>query len=89
MTGPQRRLVGLALLVAFAVLIDWISDVVRGLWPFALLIALGALCIWRTEQEMVPAFTGPERHRPWLQATGWFLIVAGLLGMLLSLLSLL
>jgi len=79
----------LALLVALAVAIDWISDVVRGLWPFALLIVLGWLCVWRTEQEMVQTFAGPERHRPWLQATGWFFIVAGLLGMLLSLLVLL
>jgi hypothetical protein len=89
MAGLRRLRVGLALLVASAVAIDWVSAAVRGLWPFALLIVLGWLCIWRTEQEMVQTFTGPERHRPWLQATGWFFIVAGLLGLLTSLLALL
>ena len=84
-----RPRVGLTLLAVVAVAVDLISEPVRGLWPAALLVALGWLFIWRTEQEMAPTFTGPERHRPWLQATGWFFVGAGLLGTILSLLSLL
>ena len=89
MGGKRAQLVGLALLVAVAVAVDWLSAQVRGLWPAALLIVVGWLFTWRTAQEMEPTFTGPERHRPWLQATGYFFIAAGLLGMLLSLLPLL
>jgi hypothetical protein len=88
--GERRvQLVGLAMLVVVAVAVDWLSAQVRGLWPSALLIVVGWLFIWRTAQEMEPTFTGPERHRPWLQATGYFFLGAGLLGMLLSLLPLL
>jgi len=87
--GRRAQLVGLALLVTVAVVVDWLSAQVRGLWPAALLIVVGWLFAWRTAQEMEPTFDGPERHRPWLQATGYFFIVAGLLGMLLSLLPLL
>jgi hypothetical protein len=75
-------------LVAVAVAVDLFSAAVRGLWPAALLVAVGWLFIWRTTQEMSPTFAGPERHRPWLQATGWFFIGCGLLGILLSLLPL-
>jgi hypothetical protein len=85
----RRPLVSLALFLGVAVAVDWISEPVRGLWPAALLIVLGWFFIRRTEQEMAPTFTGPERHRPWLQATGWFFVVAGLLGIALSLLPLL
>jgi hypothetical protein len=88
-TRTQCTLVGVVALVVVAVAVDMISRTVRGLWPSALLVAVGWLFIWRTAQEMAPTFTGPERHRPWLQASGWFFIAAGLLGMLLSLLSLL
>jgi hypothetical protein len=88
--GESRgQLVGLTLLVVVAVAVDWMSEAVRGLWPSALLIVVGWLFFWRTAQEMEPTFAGPERHRPWLQATGWFFIGAGLLGILLSLLPLL
>jgi hypothetical protein len=80
---------GLALLVAAAVVVDLISEAVRGLWPSALLVVVGWLFLWRTRQEMTPTFKGPERHRPWLLTTGRFFIGAGLLGMLLSLLPLL
>jgi hypothetical protein len=85
----QRTLAGVVTLVAVAVAIDLVSSAVRGLWPSALLVALGWLFIWRTGQEVAPSFTGPERHRPWLQTTGWFFVGAGLLGILLSLLSVL
>lgn len=85
----QRTLVGIVALAAVAVAIDLTSGAVRGLWPAALLVVVGWLFIWRTAQEMEPTFTGPERHRPWLQATGWFFIGAGMLGILLSLLPLL
>jgi hypothetical protein len=85
MIGRRGQAVGLTLLVASAVAVDWLSEAVRGLWPASLLIAVGWLFNWRTEQEMAPTFTGPERHRLWLQATGWFFIGAGFLGMLLSL----
>ena len=87
MNRLQSALVGLALLAVIA--IDWFSEALGGLWPPALLIAVGWLFIWRTAQEMEPTFAGPERHRPWLQATGWFFVGAGLLGILLSLSSLL
>ena len=73
--------------LAIAVAIDWLVEPIRGLGPAALLIAVGWLFILRTERDVTPSFTGPERHLPWLQATGWFLIGAGLLGVLLSLLS--
>ena len=89
MGGRRAQLVGLTLLVAAAITVDWLSVEVRGLWPAALLIVVGWLFTWRTAQEMEPSFTGPEQHRPWLQATGRFFIGAGLLGMLLSLLPLL
>ena len=81
--------IAVALLVTISFVVDWISEGVRGLWPSALLVAMGWLFIWRTEHDLEPTFTGPERHRPWLQATGWFFIGAGVLGMLLSLLPLL
>ncbi len=81
--------IAVVLLVTISFIVDRISESIRGLWPSALLIAVGWLFIWRTEQDLEPTFTGPERHRPWLQATGWFFIGAGLLGMLLSLLPLL
>jgi hypothetical protein len=86
-TGEQR--IGLALMVAvaIAVAVDWLVEPIRGLGPAALLIAVGWLLILRTEQDVTPAFTGPERHLPWLQATGRFFIGAGLFGVLLSLLS--
>lgn len=77
------------MLLVIAFVIDWISAAVRGLWPSVLFIALGWLLMQRTAQEMEPTFSGPEPHRPWLQATGWFFIGAGVLGMVLSLLSLL
>jgi hypothetical protein len=89
MTGFWRPLLVMVLLVATASVVDWISETIRGLLPAALSILLGWLFIWRTEQEMAPTFTGPERHRPWLAATGWFFIGAGVLGLLLSLLPLL
>jgi hypothetical protein len=75
--------------MAIAVAVDWLSEAVRGLWLSALLVVIGWLLIWRTEQEMTSTFSGPEGHRPWLNATGRFFIAAGLLGMLLSLLPLL
>lgn len=87
MTGRQRFGPVLLVAVATAIAIDWLFESVRGLWPAALLIAVGWLFILRTEQEMTPAFSGPERHLPWLQATGWFFIGAGLLGVFFSLLS--
>lgn len=77
-----------ALLVVISFVVDWISEEIRGLWPSALLVAIGWLFIWRTEQEMEPTFTGPEQHRPWLQATGRFFIGAGMLGIVLSLFAL-
>ena len=89
MNETQRALIGVVTLVAVAVAIDLISNTMRGLWPSALLVAVGWILIWRTEQEMAPTFTGPERHRHWLQATGWFFIGSGLLGIVLSLLPLL
>ena len=89
MGGRRGQLLGLTLLVTIAAAIDWISEAVRGLWPSATLIVVGWLFIWRTAQEMESTFAGPERHRPWLQATGLFFIGAGLLGILLSLLALL
>jgi len=84
-----RQWIGLALLVAVAtaIAVDWLIESVKGLGPAAVLIAVGWLLILRTEQDLTPAFTGPERHLPWLQATGWFFIGAGLLGVLLSLVS--
>jgi hypothetical protein len=88
LSETQRTLLGLVSLVTVAVAVDWVSASVRGLWPAALLIAVGWLFIWRTAQEMSPTFAGPERHRPWLQVTGWFFIGFGLLGILLSLLPL-
>lgn len=81
--------IGVATLVVIAVIVDLGSQTVQGLWPSALLVAVGWLFAWRTAQEMTPTFGGPEHHRPWLQATGWFFVGAGLLGMVLSLLSLL
>jgi hypothetical protein len=88
--GERRvQLIGLSIVVITAVVIDWISETVRGLWLFAILIVVGWLFIWRTFQEMESTFAGPEHHRPWLQATGYFFIGAGLLGILLSLLALL
>jgi hypothetical protein len=89
MGGRRGQLIGLTILVTTAVVIDWISDTVRGLWPPAALIVVGWLFIGRTSQEMESTFAGPEHHRPWLQATGYFFIGAGLLGILLSLLALL
>lgn len=83
------RWIGLAVGVGLAVVVDWVSPAVTGLWPSALLIAFGGLLIWRTAQEMEPAFEGPKGHRPWLQTTGWFLVAAGLVGVGLSLSSLL
>jgi hypothetical protein len=80
---------GVLLLVTISFIVDWISEEIRGLWPSALLVAIGWLFVWRTEQEMEPTFAGPEPHRPWLQATGCFFIGAGLLGSVLSLLPLL
>ncbi len=88
MRDARRELAGLMLLIAVAVAVDWASEAVRGLWPSALLILIGWLFLWRTEQEMTPTFAGPEHHRPWLQATGRFFIGAGLLGILLALLPL-
>lgn len=88
--GESRgQLVGLTLLVVAAVAVDWMSEAVRGLWPSTLLIVVGWLFFWRTAQEMEPTFAGPEQYRPWLQATSWFFIGAGLLGIFLSLLTLL
>jgi hypothetical protein len=81
--------VGVVLLLVICLVVDWLSEEIRGLWLSALLVALGWLFVWRTEQEMEASFTGPERHRPWLQATGRFFIGAGLLGMILSLMALL
>jgi hypothetical protein len=89
MDKTKLTLAGVATLVVAAVIVDLGSETVRGLWPSALLIAVGWLFAWRTAQEMTPSFSGPERHRPWLQATSWFFVGAGLLGMLLSLLPLL
>jgi hypothetical protein len=77
------------LLFAAAIVVDGTSEAVRGLWLAVLLIALGWLFIQRTKQEMVPTFTGPEHHRPWLEATGWFFVGVGLLGVVASLLPLL
>lgn len=77
----------LAFAIAIAVAVDWLLESVRGLGPAALLIIVGWLLILRTEQDLTPTFVGPERHLPWLQTTGWFLISTGLLGVLLSLLS--
>jgi hypothetical protein len=81
--------IALTLLALGAAVADWISDAVRGLWPSVLMVVLGWFFMQRTEQEMEPTFSGPELHRPWLQATAWFFIAAGLLGMLMSLLPLL
>lgn len=88
----KRERVTLAALVLFviaATLVDLLSEPIRGLWPAAMAILVGWLFLWRTAQEMEPTFAGPERHRPWLQATGRFFIAAGLLGILLSLVQLL
>jgi hypothetical protein len=86
-TGKKR--IGLALIfaAAIAVAVDWLLESVRGLGPAALLIIVGWLFILRTEQDLTPSFAGPERHLPWLQASGWFFIGTGLFGVLLSLLS--
>jgi hypothetical protein len=89
MIRTRQVLVAWALLVTVAAVVDWLSEPVRGLWPPALMVGLGWLLFRRTAQEMAPTFAGPERHRPWLQATAWFFVAAGLLGMLSSLLSLL
>jgi hypothetical protein len=89
MGGRRGQLIGLSILVTIAVVIDWISEAVRGLWLFAVLIVVGCLFIWRTLQEMESTFAGPKHHRPWLRATGYFFIGVGLLGILLSLLALL
>lgn len=89
MQTARGQLVGLLLLAAIAIAMDWISAAVRGLGLSALLVVVGWLFFWRTAQEMQPTFAGPEHHRPWLQATGWFFMAAGLLGIVLSLLPLL
>ena len=85
----RTGLIGLVAWAGFALVVDWISPAVTGLWPSALLTAFGGLLIWRTAQEVEPAFEGPERHRPWLQTTGWFLVAAGVVGVGLSLSGLL
>jgi hypothetical protein len=76
------------LLVVISSLIDCAVAEIRGLLASSLVVAVGWLFIWRTEQEMESSFTGPEGHRPWLQATGRFVIAAGLFGMILSLMAL-
>lgn len=87
MGGKKRIGLALAFAVAIAVAVDWLLESVRGLGLAALLIIVGWLLILRTEQDLTPSFAGPERHLPWLQATGWFLVGTGLLGVFLSLLS--
>jgi hypothetical protein len=89
MWGPRAEFATAVALVLAATVIDLLSEAVQGLWPAALSILIGRLFIWRTEQEMERGFTGPERHRPWLHATGWFFILVGLFGIVLSLLPLL
>ncbi len=80
--------IALAALIGAAIVVDWLSPALVGLGPAALLIGLGGLLIWRTAQEVEPAFEGPERHRPWLQTSGWFLVAVGIVGVLVSLLTL-
>ncbi len=89
MRDGRRRLIGLGAFFALAVAVDVLSQPVRGLWPAAALVVVGQLFVWRTAQEVERRFTGPARHRPWLQATGHFMTAVGLLGILLSLLALL
>jgi hypothetical protein len=78
---------GVLSLVLVALAIDLSNRAVRGLWPAALSLAVGILFLWRTQEEVSERFEGPQRHRRWLEATAWFFIVAGLVGMLLSLLG--
>jgi hypothetical protein len=89
MSGRRSELIGLLLSVVLAVALDWFSPTVRGLWPGAVAILLGWLLLHRTQQELAPDFSGPQRHEPWLRATGWFLIISGLFNIVLSLLALL
>jgi hypothetical protein len=88
MIGRREALISLVVFLIIAIVVDLTSRSVNGLWPAAAAFVLGWILIWRTGEETVSRFTGPEHHEPWLQATGWFFIFAGSVGLALSLLPL-